>query len=58
MQAHLEMGEHNIVYEDVKRTAGRSRRPSTSSPGPPRSIELTIPTNTGLLELDPAPEFG
>jgi hypothetical protein len=26
MQAHLEMGEHNIVYEDVKRSADENGR--------------------------------
>ena len=26
MQAHLEMGEHNIVYEDVKRAAEENGR--------------------------------
>jgi hypothetical protein len=26
MQAHLEMGEHNIVYEDVKRAADENGR--------------------------------
>ena len=26
LQAHLEMGEHNIVYEDVKRAADASGR--------------------------------
>jgi len=26
MQAHLEMGEHNIVYEDIKRAADENGR--------------------------------
>jgi hypothetical protein len=26
MQAHLEMGEHNILYEDVKRAADENGR--------------------------------
>jgi hypothetical protein len=26
MQAHLEMGEHNIVYEDLKRAADENGR--------------------------------
>ena len=26
MQAHLEMGEHNLVYEDVKRAAEENGR--------------------------------
>ena len=26
MQAHLEMGEHNIVYEDVQRAAAENGR--------------------------------
>lgn len=26
MQAHLEMGEHNIMYEDVKRAADENGR--------------------------------
>lgn len=50
MQAHLEMGKHNIVYEDVKRaadeTAEPSRRRSTSSPGPRTWIAPIIPMST------------
>ncbi len=26
MQAHLEMGEHNVVYEDIKRAADENGR--------------------------------
>ena len=26
MQAHLEMGEHNVVYEDLKRAADENGR--------------------------------
>ena len=26
MQAHLEMGEHNVVYEDIKRAADENDR--------------------------------
>jgi len=50
MDAHLEMGESNITFEDIKRAADengdRSPRRSTSSSGRRPGTRPTIPAST------------